>query len=130
MAAICWLRISIVALARPVACFSASRAVPSSFACARAAPPDSRRPCRRARSDSAPRRVVCSEPRLSSVVRRPERSSASRSVSSAICRLSRSSTVSRPEISRARKNWPTMKMEIRNTIARRRVDRASTKPGQ
>jgi hypothetical protein len=51
-------------------------------------------------------------------------------VSSAICRFNRSSTVSRLDSSRERKNWPTMKTEIRNTMASSSVDRASTKPGQ
>jgi hypothetical protein len=87
-------------------------------------------PCRRERSASEARIVVWRPVTVCSRSRRPERSRARRSVSSAIWRLSRSSTLSRLDSSRARKNWPSMKTEIRKMMASSIVDRASTKPGQ
>jgi hypothetical protein len=130
MAAICWLRRSTVESARCVAFRSAWSAAPAASAWAETPAPASMSAWRRLRSPRLVCKVVWSPPSSSSARRRLERSSARRSVSSASCRFTRSSTTSRPEISRARKNCPSMKIDRRKTIDRRSVVSASTKPGQ
>jgi hypothetical protein len=58
------------------------------------------------------------------------RSSCNSSVSSAICELSWDIAVSLPRISWLRKNWDSMNSESRKMMTSRRLDSASTKPGQ